>query len=346
MATPSITGPTAEDRQREARFAEEQRRAEEIKKEGQTFEDAKRLLTESLSSVGGSAEANVKKGVELLNQYLLRPTAANQAEARRLLEHAEIVHSDEKAMEFLLSLSDDNRRKFTKGTEEYNVDLGKFLPNLVIVKKSELERLSPSFSDIYKTKVEKEGEETSVFMYGNEYESSMATAFFGRLTKNAKASIKKVAEQEADAKLERERQRQEKERQAVLQNGTDEFKRIVEYPEKYIYGHYYFDGIFGSRFGNMKRDKEAKCYTVAFQCQKKPIFPANFGLRKDEINIVVSDDIGNKLLDLRDSEFFARIHCRIRYGNPDSSTFPMVVIYKIEFYEDATFNGQPKVTVE
>lgn len=98
--------------------------------------------------------------------------------------------------------------------------------------------------------------------------------------------------------------------------------------------------------GTRKEHKEAKCYTVAFRCKQKQIFPANFGLRKDEINFVVSDDMGNKLLDLRDSEFFARLYCRIRYNNPEFNTFPMAVIYKIEFYEDAAFQGQPKVTVE
>jgi hypothetical protein len=96
----------------------------------------------------------------------------------------------------------------------------------------------------------------------------------------------------------------------------------------------------------MKRDKAAKCSTVAFRCQQKQIFPSAFGLRKDEINFVVSDNLGSKLLDLRDSEFFARIYCRIRYGNPDDNTFPMAVIYKVEFYEDATFKGRPKVTVK
>lgn len=334
------SGSSAEDRQREARLAEEQRKAEEIKKLGHALDDAKRLLTESVSLVGGSAEANVRKGVELLNQHLAHPAASNQAEATRLLEYAEIALSDEKAMAFLLSLSDYNRRQFAD-------ESGSFTPfTIVIVKKSVLERLSPGFSGIYKTKVEKEGEETSVFIEGGEFQSSTANVFFDRLKKNAKASMQHIAKQEADAKVKRERQRQEKERMAVLQDGTEEFKRIVEYPEKYLYGHYYFDGVFGSRFGNTKRDKEAKCYTVAFQCQKKQMFPANFGLRKDEINFVVSDDMGNKLLDLRDSEFFARIYCRIRYGNPDSNTFPMAVIYKIEFYEDATFKGQPKVTVE
>ncbi len=338
--SPTAGGPSPDERQRELRLAEERRRGEEQQKQGQAFEEAKKLLTDSLSSAGGTAEANVRKGVELLNQHLLRPTASNQAEAKRLLEHAQITLSDDKAMSLLLSLSDYDRREFAG-------ESGSFTANpIVIVKKSKLEQMSPGFSDTYKTKVEKEGEETKVFIESGDYQSSMANAFYDRLKKNSKASLQQVAKLDTDAKLERERQRQEKERQAVLQNGTDEFKRIVEYPEKHIYGHYYFDGVFGSRFGNMKRDKAAKCYTVAFQCQKKQIFSANFGLRKDEINFVVSDDMGNKLLDLRDSEFFARIHCRIRYGNPDYNTFPMAVIYKIEFYEDATFKGQPKATVE
>ena len=42
----------------------------------------------------------------------------------------------------------------------------------------------------------------------------------------------------------------------------------------------------------------------------------------------------------------ARVYCRIRYGDPDSDTFPQAVIYKIDFYDDATFKGAPKFTVE
>ena len=65
------------------------------------------------------------------------------------------------------------------------------------------------------------------------YESSRHNT----LEKNAAQVTQQIADRKAKA-------RRDKEQQAVLQNGTDEFKRIVEYPEKHLYGHYYFDGLF------------------------------------------------------------------------------------------------------
>ncbi len=309
------------------------------------YAEAKRVLLDRLSSVGGTPEANVNAGIELLTKYLARPDAADRPEATLLLEHARTAVSDDKALQLLLTISDSERSELAGKSSGF----GRI--DFLIVPQNRVEALSPGFCTRLKTPFTEEGREPRVFITSQSYRdggrdhNSIETAFYETLKKNAalanrQAEIRRIVDRGEKAK-----QREEKERQAVLQNGTDEFKRIVAAPDKYVYGHYSFDGVFGNPLGNLRPQKEPKSYSVAFRCQDTPVAAVTRPV-KDRLTFVVAGSLGTKLLDLKDGEFRARVYCHIRYGDPDSDAFPQAVVYKIDFYEDATFHGAPKFTLE
>ncbi|QJW94756.1 GYF domain-containing protein [Frigoriglobus tundricola] len=309
------------------------------------FSEAKRVLLARLSDVGGTPEANVNAGIELLTKYLARPDATDRTEAALLLEHARTAVSDDTAVQLLLAVGDAERSELA-GTSS-----GFGRADLVLLPKSRVEALSPGFCTRLKTQFTEEGRASQVFVTSQSYRgggrdhNSIETAFYETLKKNAARATRQADIQRIVDRGEKAKRRDEKERQAVLQNGTDEFKRIVEEPDKYMYGHYTFDGVFGSPLGNLRPQKEPKGYSIAFRCRDTPVAAVARPV-KDRLTFVVSDSLGTKLLDLKDGESHARVYCRIRYGDPDTDAFPQAVVYKIDFYADATHQGAPKFTVE
>jgi hypothetical protein len=311
------------------------------------FRTARRLLLEPLSEVGGTPEANVKAGIELLTEHLAEADVTDREEAELLLEHARTALSDDKAISLLLAASDLDRSDLAGKS----VGVGR--AGLFVVPKSRLASLCPGFSTRLKTEFAEEGRETQVFITGQSYwaggrqHNSIETAFYETLKKNVYRAIERVAIRRAAEREDKERRLQEKERQAVLQNGTDEFKQIVEAPQLYISRHYSFDGLFGSSLGNLRLQKESACYSVTFSCQNK-LVPAVAQRIKDRLTFVVSDALGTKLLEMKDGESPARIYCRLQYGDPEAEQFPLAVIYKIEFFSAGAgkFAGVPKLTVE
>jgi len=75
---------------------------------------AKKLLLGNLIEIKGTPEENVKKAIELLNEYTALPDADDLPEAKLLLEHAQIAISDEAAIRLLRSLDDRERRSLAR----------------------------------------------------------------------------------------------------------------------------------------------------------------------------------------------------------------------------------------
>jgi hypothetical protein len=298
--------------------------------------EAKRLLLDRLADVGGSPEDNVKAGIDLLTKHLARPDAPDRDEAARLLEQARVALSDDKALQLLLDVGDFDRSVLAaKGNGGGRIDR-------LLVSKSRVDALCPAFSTRLKTAPAADGREARVFITGQDYagggrdHSSIETAFYETLKRNADRAIRRAAGRPG---ADRE------ERPAALRDATDEFKRIVDAPGAHVGGHYSFDGVFGSRVGNMWRQAESMWYSVAFGCRDKRV-PAFVRPVKYRLQFVVPDGLAAKLLDREDGESFARVFCRIRYADPDADAFPTAVIYKIEFYDNDAFKGVPKFTAE
>lgn len=299
----------------------------------QLLVDAKKILLDSLKDVGGVPEANIKNGIGLLNQMLLQPVFRDDAEARLLLEHAQLAISDDAAVRFLIATDEATRQHFA---QVFTSAISAF----VRVKTTQLESLSPRFGSRFHTNTKQDATTwicDRSFGGGGEYCNSIETAFYSNLKKNAKGAFEQIAAQ-------KQAERDEAEDEAVLRDGTSEFKLIIEFPERYEFGHFYLDGLFGSRFGNMKRLRKDKLYTVAFTCDRTHS-RASGRLDKEEISLVVSEEMGEQLLYLKQGEFDARVYCRVRFRSPDDKTYPVGFIYRIEFFEGPSRNERPKIKI-
>ena len=332
----------------------------------QPFIEAKKVLLDSLSDAGGSPVANVNKGIVLLTKYLAQPNisdrkeatswSANDAamrtfrknisdrkeatswsmipstssslaqpnisdrkEAALLLEHAQVAVSDEKAMQLLLAISDYERKKLAGETDNRT--------DVLIVPKSQVEALSLGFSERLETKVEKEGQETRVFITGQssvtggQYHSSIETALYETLKKNAKRGIELVAS---------ERQKQEEKRQAAREENpklTALIFSIEDKPEAFAGRCMYFDdfGMYG------KTDKESDTDYRLGVTDSRGKFYTSVGFQEKEIVFSTSRKVAAQIQALTqdDNKYKVKLYCDMYVSTRGG---PWAVIYKIELY--------------
>ena len=183
------------------------------------FIDAKQVLLDRLSNTGGSPEANVNTGIDLLTKHLARPDATDRQEATLLLEHARVAISDEKALQLLLTISDFDR------SELAGLPGGFGRADLLIVPKSRVDALCPGFSERMKTQ---SAERRAVSPWCSSpanligwvvgTSNSIETAFYETLKKNVNRAIQ-GGRCSAGRRTERRRRtgRKKRSRQAVLQ---------------------------------------------------------------------------------------------------------------------------------
>ncbi len=130
----------------------------------------------------------------------------------------------------------------------------------------------------------------------------------------------------------------------TFQNTPANFKQVVESPQKFESQYFVFEGDFGAASGNLKREKDLGWYTLAFQSQGKSVAAAG-ALDKDRMSFVVAEDVGSQLMEMKEAIHPARIYCQVRFAKPDSKTYPIAFVFRLEFFEASASRVTPKSVV-
>jgi hypothetical protein len=163
-----------------------------------------------------------------------------------------------------------------------------------------------------------------------------------RKREEIRVAEQKRVEAERLAEVERQRQveEQRKAEQALLaenarlqaererpKDGTEEFKQIATFPERYIGQNFYIRGLLYP--GSTQRDRQWKCFTIQF---------ANTGAvtggpYRDRLSFITTEDMGAKIIEMRGRDIDAVVYVNLRYLDAKNESYPVGYVTKIEFYD-------------
>jgi len=271
----------------EAVLADVQKRRAEIVADA-TFDSAKEKL----------GQKEITDAVSLLEKYVADPNATEKSEAQSLLSQAEVAMSDKLALDTLNSMSDE---EFDRVKASGIIGDGKVThPILLAVRKDTVQRQLESV---------------------------------GKQREEIRIADEKRRETERLAVLDRRRQEEQRRKQEAarlaererLRDGTDLFKQITTFSERYMGMNFYIRGLLFP--SDTSRNKDFKCFSIKF-AYKSAVVGGPF---RDRISFITTEEMGAKLIEMGSGSFNATVYVKLRHLDPDKKEYPVGHVTKIEF---------------
>jgi hypothetical protein len=131
---------------------------------------------------------------------------------------------------------------------------------------------------------------------------------------------------EAARRAEETRLRMARAEQEPPADGTEEFKEITTFPERYMGRRLYISGLlFPSQ---SRRNKEFKCFSLRFALKSA----VDGGPWRDSLSFITTEELGAALLKMQHGDFHATVHVKLRYLDPNKEEYPVGDVSKIELF--------------
>lgn len=248
----------------------------------------------------------ITDAIALLRKYVADPHATEKADAQRLLIEAETAVSDMLTLDALIAMSDEEFGQVKAGDE---VRDGKVTqPVLLAVRNETVQR-----------NLDKAGQlrEEVRIAKGKRREAERLAAIEHQRQEEERSK------QEAAQLANVERLREERERP---KDGTELFKKITTFPERFIGDNYYISGILYS--GHTRRNAEYKCFSLRFAATAA----VDGGpYRKDRISFITSEEMGEALVEMSDGDYNTTVYVKLQYLDPEKKEYPVGYVTKIDF---------------
>ncbi|MCH7688457.1 MAG: hypothetical protein IH899_17540, partial [Planctomycetes bacterium] len=150
-----------------------------------------------------------------------------------------------------------------------------------------------------------------------------------------RTSEKKRREAERLAVMERKRQEVERRKQEAARraererprDGTELFKQITTFPERYMGMNFYIRGLLYP--GSSDRNKDFKCFSIRFAFKSV----VDGGPYRDRVSFITTEEMGAELVEMRGGSYDATVYVKLRYLDPGNKEYPVGYVTKIEFSE-------------